>query len=140
MTLGSTPHITEEEFIEDILDPSHWLKPALGPNSEDLNAKRLAFHAGPCWLKLLVVDRVAGSIIGKGGKVITEIEQSCNCIMKLSPGTSHFVSTRCVFRSNVLPWNSGANSCDCGHNRGDFASGSCDLGEDPDVCGVGDSG
>lgn len=57
----------------------------VGPNSEDLNAKRLAFHSGPCWIKLLVADRVAGSIIGKGGRVITEIEQLCDCIMKLSP-------------------------------------------------------
>lgn len=68
------------------LYPAAWLKPTLGPHSEDLNAKRLAFHAGPCWLKLLVADRVAGSIIGKGGKVITEIENNCQCIMKLSPG------------------------------------------------------
>jgi transcription antitermination factor NusA-like protein len=73
---------------------SSWLKPALGPHSEDLNAKRLAFHAGPCWLKLLVADRVAGSIIGKGGKVITEIENSCGCIMKLSPGQTFFPGTQ----------------------------------------------
>ena len=66
---------------------SNWLKPNVGPHSEDLNAKRLAFHAGPCWLKILVADRVAGSIIGKGGKVITDIETSSGCIMKLSPGT-----------------------------------------------------
>ena len=78
--------IAREELDEDIVITSNWLKPAFGPNSEDLNAKRLAFHAGPSWLKLLVVDRVAGSIIGKGGKVITDIERTCNCIMKLSPG------------------------------------------------------
>lgn len=65
---------------------TNWMKPALGPHSEDLNAKRIAFHAGPCWLKILVADRVAGSIIGKGGKVITEIETTTGCIMKLSPG------------------------------------------------------
>ena len=65
-----------------------WLKPSLGPHREDLNAKRIAFHAGPCWIKILVADRVAGSIIGKGGKVITDIENSTGCIMKLSPGMS----------------------------------------------------
>jgi transcription antitermination factor NusA-like protein len=78
--------ISPTSFDESIINEGEWSKPSYGPSSDDLNAKRLAFHSGPCWLKLLVVDRVAGSIIGKGGKVITEIEQSCNCIMKLSPG------------------------------------------------------
>lgn len=78
--------ISPTSLDESIINEGEWSKPSYGPSSDDLNAKRLAFHSGPCWLKLLVVDRVAGSIIGKGGKVITEIEQSCNCIMKLSPG------------------------------------------------------
>lgn len=68
-----------------------WSKSSVGPHSEDLNAKRLAFHAGPCWIKILVADRVAGSIIGKGGKVITDIEHSTGCIMKLSPGMLYIV-------------------------------------------------
>ena len=81
-----SPSIQELSYENEQFYSSNWLKPAFGPHSEDLNAKRLAFHAGPCWLKLLVADRVAGSIIGKGGKVITEIENNCGCIMKLSPG------------------------------------------------------
>ncbi len=76
-----------------------WLKGSsamegFGPHVDDLNAKRMAFHAGPCWLKLLVADRVAGSIIGKGGKVITEIEASTGCVMKLSPGQTFFPGTQ----------------------------------------------
>ena len=94
-----------KEFISDIQHPrvntsdpgaeyeegmfsTPWSKTITGLHNEDLNAKRLAFHAGPCWIKILVADRVAGSIIGKAGKVITEIEHSTGCIMKLSPGTS----------------------------------------------------
>ncbi len=73
--------------FEEGLFSSPWARSSVGPHSEDLNAKRLAFHAGPSWIKILVADRVAGSIIGKGGKVITEIENSTGCIMKLSPGT-----------------------------------------------------
>jgi transcription antitermination factor NusA-like protein len=65
-----------------------------GPLTEDLNAKRLAFHSGPCWLKLLVPDRVAGSIIGKGGKVISDIEATSGCVMKLSPGQTFFPGTQ----------------------------------------------
>lgn len=89
---------------------STWLKPALGPHSEDLNAKRMAFHAGPCWLKILVADRVAGSIIGKGGKVITDIETACGCIMKLSPGMLLKLSIHTIFRPNFLSRNSRADS------------------------------
>ena len=76
----SNPTYEEEIFA------SPWGKSPIGPHGDDLNAKRLAFHAGPCWIKILVADRVAGSVIGKGGKVITEIEHSTGCIMKLSPG------------------------------------------------------
>ena len=79
---GGAEHGYEEDMFA-----SPWAKSSLGPHSEDLNAKRLAFHAGPCWVKILVADRVAGSIIGKAGKVITDIEHSTGCIMKLSPGT-----------------------------------------------------
>ena len=84
---GDVSQATEHRAYEHEMFSSSWLKPALGPHSEDLNAKRLAFHAGPCWIKILVADRVAGSVIGKGGKVITDIENSTGCIMKLSPGT-----------------------------------------------------
>ncbi len=97
----SDPHKQELEreethpVYEEDLYTSPWSKASIGPHSEDLNAKRLAFHAGPCWVKILVADRVAGSIIGKGGKVITEIEHSTGCIMKLSPGT-FFVSVDCL--------------------------------------------
>jgi transcription antitermination factor NusA-like protein len=87
---GISPSSLGDEFMHE----AEWGRPSYGPSSDDLNAKRLAFHAGPCWLKLLVVDRVAGSIIGKGGKVITEIEQTCNCIMKLSPGHTFFPGTQ----------------------------------------------
>ena len=81
-----SPHRARSDEIDEQLGVS-FLSHIISPNSEDLNAKRLAFHSGPCWIKLLVADRVAGSIIGKGGRVITEIEQICGCIMKLSPST-----------------------------------------------------
>jgi hypothetical protein len=102
ISLNSEEYSTEKSpnfFASASIDESpfneaEWAKASFGPTSDDLNTKRLAFHSGPCWLKLLVVDRVAGSIIGKGGKVITEIEHSCNCIMKLSPGHTFFPGTQ----------------------------------------------
>lgn len=73
---------------------AEWSSTLPVPDTDDLNAKRIAFHAGPSWIKLLVADKVAGSIIGKSGKVITEIERTCNCIMKLSPGHTFFPGTQ----------------------------------------------
>ena len=66
----------------------------LGPNNEDLAAKRELFNAGPCWVKMLVTDKVAGSIIGKAGSVITDLERSTGCIIKLSPGRTYFPGTQ----------------------------------------------
>lgn len=100
---------------------TNWLKPAFGPHSEDLNAKRMAFHAGPCWLKILVADRVAGSIIGKGGKVITEIETSSGCIMKLSPGMCLVCLTGLCIRSNLFSRDTGAHCGYCRNHGRNFA-------------------
>ena len=67
---------------------------ATGPNNEDLAAKREAFNAGPCWAKLLVADKVAGSVIGKGGAVISDLEKATDTIIKLSPGRTYFPGTQ----------------------------------------------
>jgi RNA-binding protein Nova len=65
-----------------------------GPNNEDLAAKREAFNSGPCWAKLLVSDKVAGSVIGKGGTVISDLEKATTTIIKLSPGRTYFPGTQ----------------------------------------------
>jgi RNA-binding protein Nova len=65
-----------------------------GPNNEDLTAKREAFNTGPCWAKLLVSDKVAGSVIGKGGAVISDLEKATDTIIKLSPGRTYFPGTQ----------------------------------------------
>ena len=67
---------------------------AIGPNNEDLAAKREAFNSGPCWVKILVSDKVAGSIIGKAGAVISDLERMTDSIMKLSPGRTYFPGTQ----------------------------------------------
>lgn len=76
------------------VSPSDRRRPVVGPNNEDLAAKREAFNVGPCWVKLLVSDKVAGSIIGKGGTVISDLEKNTNAIMKLSPGRTYFPGTQ----------------------------------------------
>ncbi|CEM36356.1 unnamed protein product [Vitrella brassicaformis CCMP3155] len=48
---------------------------------------------GPCYLKMLVNNLVAGSIIGKSGAVIAEIEETTGVIMKLSPSSHYFPHT-----------------------------------------------
>ena len=88
LSLNSLPGIRSSDIA------AKWTDAPQVPDTDDLNAKRIAFHAGPCWIKLLVADKVAGSIIGKSGKVITEIERTCNCIMKLSPGHTFFPGTQ----------------------------------------------
>eukprot|EP01066_Platyproteum_vivax_P003512 Platyproteum_vivax@DN14441_c0_g1_i1.p1 len=48
---------------------------------------------GPCYLKMLVEDALAGSIIGRNGSVISQIEQQTGAYMKLSPSGSYFPGT-----------------------------------------------
>lgn len=55
-------------------------------------AKRVAFQ-GPCYLKVLVNNLVAGAIIGKSGSVIAQIEQQTGCALKLSPANMYYPGT-----------------------------------------------
>lgn len=55
-------------------------------------AKRVAFQ-GPCYLKVLVNNLVAGAIIGKNGAVIAQIEQQTGCALKLSPANMYYPGT-----------------------------------------------
>ena len=48
---------------------------------------------GPCFLKLLVPDRMAGVIIGKGGSGIAELEQDTGASMRLSGSRIYFPGT-----------------------------------------------
>lgn len=54
--------------------------------------KRVAFQ-GPCYLKVLVNNVVAGAIIGKNGTVIAQIEQQTGCALKLSPANMYYPGT-----------------------------------------------
>lgn len=54
--------------------------------------KRTAFQ-GPCYLKVLVDNFVAGAIIGKSGTVIASIEQNTGCALKLSHSGAHYPGT-----------------------------------------------
>eukprot|EP00922_Rhytidocystis_sp_ex-Travisia-forbesii_P054986 GHVS01081447.1.p1 GENE.GHVS01081447.1~~GHVS01081447.1.p1 ORF type:complete len:379 (+),score=74.34 GHVS01081447.1:254-1390(+) len=48
---------------------------------------------GPCFVKVLVNNVVAGSIIGKSGSVIHHIESETGSSLKLSPGNCYFPGT-----------------------------------------------
>ncbi|KAL8440723.1 hypothetical protein Emag_007790 [Eimeria magna] len=54
--------------------------------------KRVPFQ-GPCYLKVLVNNLVAGAIIGKSGAVISQIEQQTGCALKLSPANMYYPGT-----------------------------------------------
>lgn len=64
--------------------------PATGPVGTPSH-KRV--FQGPCYLKMLVSNLVAGSIIGKNGAVINTIENKTGASMKLSPTGSFFPGT-----------------------------------------------
>lgn len=49
---------------------------------------------GPCYLKMLVNNMVAGSIIGKNGAVIASIENNSGAVLKLSSPNVHFPGTQ----------------------------------------------
>jgi RNA-binding protein Nova len=48
---------------------------------------------GPCFIKLLVQDRLAGVIIGKGGSGIADLEQATGATMRLSGSRVYFPGT-----------------------------------------------
>lgn len=74
-----------------------------GKNQNGVGGKRNQFK-GPCYLKMLVNNLVAGSIIGKNGSIITSIEQQTGCTLKLSPSNCYFPKTteRVVVMSGKL--------------------------------------
>lgn len=47
-----------------------------------------------CFVKLLINNLVAGSVIGKHGSIITSIENKTGCSLKLSPNNSYFPNTQ----------------------------------------------
>lgn len=47
-----------------------------------------------CFVKLLINNLVAGSVIGKSGAIITGIENNTGCSIKLSPANSYFPNTQ----------------------------------------------
>jgi len=55
---------------------------------------KAAIAHGPCYMKLLVDNFVAGSIIGQRGSVIAMMERDCGVIMKLSPTNVYFPGTQ----------------------------------------------
>eukprot|EP01067_Filipodium_phascolosomae_P001951 Filipodium_phascolosomae@DN222_c0_g1_i1.p1 len=60
---------------------------------EDIDRKIL-LSQGPCYLKLLVSNLVAGSIIGKNGSEINAIEYQAGVTMKLSPNLRYYPGTQ----------------------------------------------
>jgi RNA-binding protein Nova len=48
---------------------------------------------GPCFVKLLLQDRLAGVVIGKGGSGIAELEQATGATMRLSGSRIYFPGT-----------------------------------------------
>ncbi|VWU50748.1 RNA-binding protein Nova-1, putative [Hepatocystis sp. ex Piliocolobus tephrosceles] len=47
-----------------------------------------------CFVKMLVNNLVAGSVIGKNGSIINSIENKTGCSLKLSPNNSYFPNTQ----------------------------------------------
>ncbi|CAD2093598.1 RNA-binding protein Nova-1, putative [Plasmodium vinckei lentum] len=47
-----------------------------------------------CFVKMLINNLVAGSIIGKNGSIISGIENKTGCSLKLSPNNSYFPNTQ----------------------------------------------
>ncbi|SBS87570.1 RNA-binding protein Nova-1, putative [Plasmodium ovale wallikeri] len=56
--------------------------------------KKLKTVSQLCFVKMLVNNLVAGSVIGKNGSIITSIENKTGCSLKLSPSNSYFPNTQ----------------------------------------------
>ncbi|CRG95672.1 RNA-binding protein Nova-1, putative [Plasmodium gallinaceum] len=56
--------------------------------------KRNKSNGQLCFVKMLVNNLVAGSVIGKNGSIITSIENKTGCNLKLSPNNSYFPNTQ----------------------------------------------
>eukprot|EP00916_Digyalum_oweni_P003868 GHVL01006858.1.p1 GENE.GHVL01006858.1~~GHVL01006858.1.p1 ORF type:complete len:349 (+),score=65.45 GHVL01006858.1:47-1093(+) len=56
--------------------------------------RRSTFASCPCYLKLLVNNIAAGSIIGKNGSEIAAIEQNTGVFIKLSPAGKYYPTTQ----------------------------------------------
>ena len=65
---------------------------------------------GPCFLKMLVPNRIAGAVIGKEGQTIGEIELITRCQIRVSAAESYFPGTadRIVLASGSF---SGVEEC-----------------------------
>ncbi|KAF4661944.1 hypothetical protein FOL47_006474 [Perkinsus chesapeaki] len=55
--------------------------------------KRARFFAGPYWFKMLLSDKQASAVIGRGGGAITSIEHRTKTVMKISPPNTYFPGT-----------------------------------------------
>ncbi|XP_053991785.1 RNA-binding protein Nova-1-like isoform X2 [Hylaeus volcanicus] len=57
------------------------------------NVNRIIFPGATCYLKLLVSNLVAGSVIGSKGSTVTHISNATNCSIKLSNANSYYPGT-----------------------------------------------
>eukprot|EP00916_Digyalum_oweni_P025336 GHVL01041741.1.p1 GENE.GHVL01041741.1~~GHVL01041741.1.p1 ORF type:complete len:352 (-),score=79.61 GHVL01041741.1:1245-2300(-) len=79
-----------EAYSTDVIDAGKKRK-LDNPTGEE---RRSAFASCPCYLKFLVNNIAAGSIIGKSGSEIAAIEQQTEACMKLSPAGKYYPGTQ----------------------------------------------
>lgn len=66
--------------------------PALVSSKKD--SRDAATLAGPCYLKLLVPNHVAGAIIGRDRSTIASMEQATGCVLRVSQANAFFPGTK----------------------------------------------
>eukprot|EP00922_Rhytidocystis_sp_ex-Travisia-forbesii_P038442 GHVS01057266.1.p1 GENE.GHVS01057266.1~~GHVS01057266.1.p1 ORF type:complete len:387 (+),score=59.48 GHVS01057266.1:188-1348(+) len=84
MSVATVPSMSPPSSVDEIPTSS----PPVGPAAYT----KKNFN-GPCFVKVLVNNIVAGSIIGKSGSVIHQIESDTGSSLKLSPGNCYFPGT-----------------------------------------------
>ncbi|KAF4671942.1 hypothetical protein FOL47_001096 [Perkinsus chesapeaki] len=63
------------------------------PSREYIEGKAIAFATGPYWIKLLVSNSIAGSIIGPNGSRLSKLEIDTTTVVRISPKGQHFPGT-----------------------------------------------
>lgn len=61
---------------------------------EDQRIRRESFDKGPCWVKMLISDKVAGGVIGKAGVVVNQLQEMTHTHVKVAPNKNYFPSTQ----------------------------------------------
>ena len=84
------------KFVQNI--PTTVVNPKMSrrrlPNEEvPLNFATSYNLRGPAYVKLLLPDKVSGSVIGRGGQVLQEFEQKSGALIKVSPSRTYFPTT-----------------------------------------------